>query len=82
MPAQQWVFIDQLILAIAVLNSTNRPELLSGVFYSTDNGDSWQQVNNGISNMNIFYSLAIDSYGFLYVATENGVFRTVESTTN
>lgn len=63
---------------IAVSNNRG-PETARGVFYSADNGDNWQQVNNGLINTNV-NTVAIDSLGFLYVATdEDGIFRTMES---
>lgn len=64
---------------IAVSNNNRGPETARGVFYSADNGDNWQQVNNGLTNTNV-NTVAIDSFGFLYVATDEvGIFRTVES---
>ncbi|MBC8179551.1 hypothetical protein H8E88_00360 [candidate division KSB1 bacterium] len=66
---------------LAVLNNNKGPESARGVFYSADNGDNWQQVNNGLTKTNIF-SLAIDPAGFLYAAeTKDGIFRTLGSTT-
>ena len=53
-----------------------------GVYCSTDNGDTWEPVNTGLTNTEV-YSLAMDSKGYLYAGTtEGGVFRSVASTTS
>ena len=53
-----------------------------GVFISTDNGSSWTQGNNGLTNTAV-QSLVINSSGFIFAGTEGGVvFRSLNSTTN
>lgn len=52
----------------------------NGVYYSIDEGNSWRRIDKGESVSNI-QSLTIDSYGYLYVATDNGIFRTNLPTT-
>jgi hypothetical protein len=49
---------------------------LGNVFRSTDNGDHWQQVTDGMIHRNLT-SLATDSQGSVYAATTGGgVYRT------
>jgi photosystem II stability/assembly factor-like uncharacterized protein len=51
-----------------------------GVYRSTNEGQSWAQINSGLFNMNITH-LALDSIGFLYAATGgSGVFRSYYTT--
>ncbi len=47
-----------------------------GVFLSTDNGHDWETMIAGLSTMNVL-SLAMDRQGFVYAATDSGVFKTV-----
>ena len=54
----------------------------NGVFRSTDYGDTWEQINNGLAILDI-RSLAMDSDDYLYAGTwGHSVFRTATSTTN
>jgi photosystem II stability/assembly factor-like uncharacterized protein len=52
-----------------------------GVFYSTDNGETWTQVNSGLTNKYVL-SLAVDVIsGYVFAGTyRNGVFRTEKFT--
>ena len=53
-----------------------------GVFRSTDNGDSWTEINNGLTSA-VVLSLAINSTGHIFAGTSGGgVFRSLESTTS
>lgn len=63
------------IFAAIGIFGTGTPE---GVFYSQDNGESWTQINQGLTNLNVF-SLLVDSEDYLYAATarRSGVFRSV-----
>lgn len=45
-----------------------------GVFISTDRGLNWQPANNGLTNSSVA-SLTFDQYGYLYAATDSGVFK-------
>ncbi len=50
-----------------------------GVFHSTDNGNSWTEVNNGLTNLSVL-SLAINSRGHIFVGTlGDGVFRSTNN---
>ena len=50
-----------------------------GVFRSTDNGDSWTEVNTGLTNHSI-RSLAINSSGDIFAGTDDGgVFRSTDN---
>jgi hypothetical protein len=54
----------------------------SGVFRSTDNGDSWTEVNNGLTNMTVL-SLVVNAGGHIFAGTDGGgIFRSVQSTTS
>jgi len=47
---------------------------VSGVYYSNNDGDSWNEENSGL-NSSSASSLLIDSLGYLYVATNEGIFK-------
>ena len=51
----------------------------SGVFKSTDGGESWTAINSGLAN-SMVYSLAISPSddAIIYAGTRNGVFKTVD----
>ena len=54
----------------------------SGVLRSTDGGNSWDSLNTGLPDHNV-WTLAFDSSDFLYAGTQSGaVLRSVQSTTN
>ena len=61
-----------------------------GIYYSTDNGDTWNQINEGLAFLRIS-SLALSKSGYLYAGTASyegfsgtggGVFRSTRSTTS
>lgn len=52
-----------------------------GVFRSTNNGLSWNSINTGLTNPNV-WSLAINPNGYIFAGTKGGVFRSVQSTTS
>ena len=51
-----------------------------GVFRSSDNGDSWSQINTGLTNTSVS-ALAVNSSDDIFAGTNGGVFRHVESPT-
>lgn len=52
----------------------------AGVFRTSDMGQSWELIIDGLTNL-YATSLVIDTNGFLYVGTNDGVFRSTEPTT-
>jgi len=48
-----------------------------GVYRSTNDGQTWTAVNNGLTNFNVRASVVDDS-GYVFVATEGGLFRTTD----
>ncbi len=47
----------------------------AGVYRLAPGDTTWKQVNSGLSGVDVS-SLAVDSLGYLYAATEKGIFRT------
>lgn len=52
-----------------------------GVFRSTDNGDSWQQINNGLTNT-LVRTLAINDNSDIFAGTSDGLFRSNDNGDN
>ncbi len=52
-----------------------------GIFHSTDNGDNWEQLNQGLTNLTV-WSLALSPNGYLFAGTEDGIFRSVQPVTS
>jgi photosystem II stability/assembly factor-like uncharacterized protein len=50
----------------------------NGVLRSTDDGESWAQANNGLTDL-VVLRLAVDSLGYIFAATWSGVFRSVDN---
>jgi photosystem II stability/assembly factor-like uncharacterized protein len=50
-----------------------------GVFRSTDNGETWTEINSGLTNLSV-KTMDIDSNGYIYAGTGAGIFRSVEPT--
>jgi len=46
----------------------------NGVYLSTDHGNEWQQLNDGLDDLYI-HSLAIDDFGYIYAGTEEGLYK-------
>ncbi len=54
---------------------------INGVFVSTDNGEEWVQINEGLTNYMIL-SLMVKQDGYIFAGTNgSGVFRSTSSTT-
>jgi len=51
-----------------------------GVLYSEDNGDSWALLDSGFPGGDV-NDIAISQDGFIYLATQIGVYKSVNSTT-
>ena len=53
---------------------------VGGIYKSTNNGESWQIINNGLTNY-IIYDIAIDPHSpaTLYAATGGGVFKSTDN---
>jgi len=53
-----------------------------GAFYSTDNGDNWNEINSGLPKNTTVWSFAFNDAGQVFAGTAGGgVFRSVEATT-
>ena len=53
----------------------------SGIFRSSDNGESWTDVNIGLTNYNII-ALEINYIGDVFVVNECGLFRSIDNGDN
>jgi photosystem II stability/assembly factor-like uncharacterized protein len=49
-----------------------------GVLCSTDDGDTWTEINSGIPSGSIIYSFIVNEYGKILVGTSMGIFRSLE----
>ncbi|GEM_PF-3151939 len=50
-----------------------------GVFYSTDDGNSWTAINSGLKGLPSWnMSMAVNASGRLFIATDSGLFRSVK----
>ena len=67
-------------LAINAFGQIFAGTLNEGVFRSTDDGYSWTSVNAGLTNDTIS-SMTINPGGTIFVVTQDGLFRSVQSTT-
>lgn len=50
-----------------------------GIFRSTDRGDTWQAVNNGLSQSTFIYALASAGNGILYASTVDGLYQSKDN---
>ncbi len=50
----------------------------NGIFRSTDNGNTWQQMIDGMGSISV-RSLVIDTIADIFAGTSNGVFRTTNN---
>ncbi len=50
----------------------------AGMFLSTNNGDSWQRINNGLTDHHI-QTVFVDSNGKLYAGTSSGLFFSTDN---
>ena len=49
------------------------------LFGSTNNGNSWKEINSDWT-ANHVYSISVNSAGYIFIGTDSGVYRSVEST--
>lgn len=49
-----------------------------GIYRSTDNGETWRQANNGLSNLDMA-SVTCDETGAVYAGSMNGLFRSTDN---
>ena len=80
---EQWLpngFIDSIVTSVAVspLGRVYISVLGYGVFISTDMGSSWQPINSGLTDLG-GTCLLIDNRGYLFVGTNNGIFKSKKS---
>jgi len=55
----------------------------AGMFRSTNNGESWDEINFGLTSTKIHvYSLVINSNGHIFAGTPGGVFRSMDNGAN
>lgn len=79
---EDWVNIGLQGLEIKTIYTQHNETLIvatkdSGVYYTPNNGQTWIQSNQGLENTNIL-SMSISPSGFFFVATEDGIYRSVE----
>ena len=81
----QWTLVPSapLVYTRSITNSNNvlyLPTSGSGVYRSTDEGSSWQQINNGLISQQAkdVYEL-LDWNGSLYVATTDGIYKSTDA---
>ncbi|MCG2760387.1 MAG: T9SS type A sorting domain-containing protein [Candidatus Delongbacteria bacterium] len=53
----------------------------SAVLRSSDNGETWDNISTGIQGADPICGMAISLDGYIYLATDAGVYRSVDSTT-
>ncbi len=58
----------------------NNPDTLyagtdDGAYISFDSGNSWNQINDGLTVPLVVYSIAVDKDGNVYASTPNGIFQ-------
>ncbi|MBU4486095.1 MAG: T9SS type A sorting domain-containing protein, partial [Candidatus Delongbacteria bacterium] len=51
------------------------------VLHCDDNGDTWSFLNSGLDEAGAINDMAISPDGYIYLATDGGVYRSVKSTT-
>jgi hypothetical protein len=86
--SQQWVQMpggmgtNRDINALTVINGTNILAGISGgVYLSTNNGNNWNQVNNGLTNLNVSTLSSIGTYIFAGTGG-GGVFLSINNGAN
>ncbi|HEY3250333.1 MAG TPA: T9SS type A sorting domain-containing protein [Ignavibacteria bacterium] len=76
-------FPNTLVHDIMINGSTIYVASVSGVRKSTDNGATWQAVNNGLNTIEALSCNQIIAHdNFLYLATRDGIYRTTDNGSN
>lgn len=74
---------NESIINCVIINSNNHVFIGTqggGVYYSTDNGESWHQINSGLLNTSV-HALAFDSDDYIYASTEAGIYKSTQAST-
>jgi ligand-binding sensor domain-containing protein len=58
----------------------NEPDILyagtdEGAYISFDSGESWNQINDGLTDSLVVYSIAVDKDGNVYASTPYGIYQ-------
>jgi hypothetical protein len=64
----------------SIVFDPNNPDTLyvgadDGAYMSLDSGKTWNQINEGLLNSTVVYSIAVDKDGNVYAATPFGIFQ-------
>jgi ligand-binding sensor domain-containing protein len=47
----------------------------NGAYISFDSGKSWNQINDGLLDSSVVYSIAVDKDGNVYASTPNSIYQ-------
>ena len=77
-----WTYIGLKGLEVKKIYTQHNETLIvvakdGGFYYSPNNGQTWLKSNQSLENTNIL-SMSISPSGFFFVATEDGIYRSVE----
>ncbi|HET7152734.1 MAG TPA: T9SS type A sorting domain-containing protein [Candidatus Kapabacteria bacterium] len=67
--------------AYSFLYNSGTPMMVSGVYALTDSGRQWQKINYGVLDTTKFYTIAADSAGYVYAASDSIIYRTTKPVT-
>jgi len=87
-PAEDWIQTSETCSSYVNCLDINYQDYIfagtnnGGVFRTIDGGDNWVQINNGLTDINIF-AIAINDSGDVFVGTSlSGVFRSTDNGEN
>jgi photosystem II stability/assembly factor-like uncharacterized protein len=72
---------DHLFARVNTINSLNPLSTTGSIYRSTDNGESWVEINNSLI-CDLVGSLAINSDNNIFIGTTNGVFHSTNNGDN